>query len=119
MMIPDWLKAFTDGVLAIIITIMVLELRVPHDGDVEAERYYRRHAVRRLEEALAAFDYISRDERAAYTYLVGELWRRIGDTARAASWFDRVPREITKPAGQQWVLFAAKQQQESPREWFS
>ena len=89
------------------------------EGDVEAERYYRRHSVRRFEEALAAFDYISRDERAAYTYLVGELWRRIGDTARAASWFDRVPREITKPAGQQWVLFAAKQQQESPREWFS
>jgi len=30
-MAPDRLKAFTDGVLAIIITIMVLELRVPHD----------------------------------------------------------------------------------------
>lgn len=30
-MAPDRLKAFTDGVLAIIITIMVLELRAPHD----------------------------------------------------------------------------------------
>jgi uncharacterized protein len=89
------------------------------EGDVEAERYYRRHAVWQFEEALAAFEYIPRDDRAAYTYLVGELWRRIGDTARARSWFDRVPDEITKPAGQQWVLFAAKQQQESPREWFS
>jgi TMEM175 potassium channel family protein len=28
---PERLKAFTDGVLAIIITIMVLELRAPHD----------------------------------------------------------------------------------------
>ena len=27
------LEAFTDGVLAIIITIMVLELKVPHGGD--------------------------------------------------------------------------------------
>jgi uncharacterized membrane protein len=27
------LEAFSDGVIAIIITIMVLELRVPHDGD--------------------------------------------------------------------------------------
>lgn len=30
------LEAFTDGVLAIIITIMVLELKVPHGGDFEA-----------------------------------------------------------------------------------
>jgi len=30
------LEAFSDGVLAIIITIMVLELKVPHDEDVKA-----------------------------------------------------------------------------------
>ena len=29
------LEAFTDGVLAIIITIMVLELKVPHGGEFE------------------------------------------------------------------------------------
>jgi TMEM175 potassium channel family protein len=32
------LEAFSDGVLAIIITIMVLELRVPHGTDLEALR---------------------------------------------------------------------------------
>jgi uncharacterized membrane protein len=30
------LEAFSDGVLAIIITIMVLELRVPHAADLAA-----------------------------------------------------------------------------------
>ena len=30
------LEAFSDGVIAIIITIMVLELKVPHGGDIEA-----------------------------------------------------------------------------------
>ena len=30
------LEAFSDGVLAIIITIMVLELKVPHGADFEA-----------------------------------------------------------------------------------
>ncbi|MGB7923985.1 MAG: TMEM175 family protein [Pyrinomonadaceae bacterium] len=32
------LEAFSDGVIAIIITIMVLELRVPHGADMEALR---------------------------------------------------------------------------------
>ena len=34
----DRLKAFTDGVLAIIITIMVLELRAPHDAALSSLR---------------------------------------------------------------------------------
>lgn len=37
-MAPDRLKAFTDGVLAIIITIMVLELRAPHDAALASLR---------------------------------------------------------------------------------
>jgi uncharacterized membrane protein len=32
------LEAFSDGVIAIIITIMVLELKVPHSADLEAMR---------------------------------------------------------------------------------
>ncbi len=38
MMSKSRLEAFSDGVLAIIITIMVLELRVPHEGSLEALR---------------------------------------------------------------------------------
>src|SRR5437899_7612179 len=32
------LEAFSDGVIAILITIMVLELKIPHGADVEALR---------------------------------------------------------------------------------
>jgi uncharacterized membrane protein len=35
---PDRLKAFTDGVLAIIVTIMVLEIRAPHDAELTSLR---------------------------------------------------------------------------------
>lgn len=37
-MTKNRLEAFSDGVIAIIITIMVLELKVPHGADLEALR---------------------------------------------------------------------------------
>ena len=51
------------------------------EGDVEAERFFRRHAAWMFEEALKSYDAVPREERAILTYLVGELWRRIGDTS--------------------------------------
>jgi len=52
------------------------------------------------------------------SYLVGELWRRIGDVRRSEAWFNRVPNELTDAQTQQWVLDAARQQRDCPREWF-
>jgi hypothetical protein len=88
------------------------------EGDIEAERYFRRKAAWMLERALSSFDGVVADERAVLTYLVGELWRRVGDTQLATSWFNRVPAEIADEQTQQWVLDAARQQRDCPREWF-
>jgi len=88
------------------------------ERDTEAERYYRRKAAWRFAEALSSFDCVAEEERAVLTYLVGELWRRIGDAQLAQQWFDRVPDEITEPAAQAWVAEAAVQQRQAPREWF-
>jgi uncharacterized protein (DUF2225 family) len=88
------------------------------EGDVEAERFFRRKAAWAFERALDAFDGVAREERAVLTYLVGELWRRVGDARGAREWFDRVPGEVVDPATQQWVLDAARQQRDCPREWF-
>jgi uncharacterized protein (DUF2225 family) len=88
------------------------------EGDIEAERYFRRHAAWMFEKALASYDGVERDERAVLTYLVGELWRRAGDTKQATEWFDRVPGEITNAQSQQWITEAARQQRDHPREWF-
>ena len=52
------------------------------------------------------------------TYLTGELWRRAGDLSQAYQWFNRVPSELSDPATQQWVVDAARQQRDCPREWF-
>jgi uncharacterized protein (DUF2225 family) len=88
------------------------------EGDLEAERFFRRKAAWAFEKALESFDGVAREERAVLTYLVGELWRRVGDTKLAEAWFERVPTEIVDQTTQQWVLDAAKQQKECPREWF-
>lgn len=88
------------------------------EGDVEAERYFRRHAAWTFERALASYDGVDRDERGVLTYLVGELWRRVGDTETARDWFDKVADEVTSPQTQQWVIDAAVQQRDCPREWF-
>jgi uncharacterized protein len=88
------------------------------EDDTEAERYFRRKAAWAFERALAGYDGVARDERAVLTYLVGELWRRVGDTRKAQVWFDMVPDEITDPRTQQWVADAARQQRDRAREWF-
>lgn len=88
------------------------------EGDVEAERYFRRKAAWAFEAALASWDGVAREERAVLTYLVGELWRRVGHAGRAAEWFGRVADEVLDESTQQWVMDAARQQTECPREWF-
>lgn len=88
------------------------------EGDIEAERYYRRFAARAYEAALSTYDGVERDDRAVLTYLIGELWRRIGDERLARAWFDRVALEVTRPAAQKWVVDAATTQRDAPREWF-
>jgi len=88
------------------------------EGDTEAERFFRRKAAWMFERALSSFDGVAREERAVLTYLIGELWRRIGDVRAADAWFARVPDEVIDAVGQRWVLDAARQQRDNPREWF-
>lgn len=88
------------------------------EGDHEAERFYRRKAAWAIEEALTPFGGVAQEERAILTYLVGELYRRIGDRRRATHFFDEVEIEIVDRSTQQWVLDAARQQRDCPREWF-
>jgi len=88
------------------------------EADTEAERFFRRKAAWMFERALDSYDGVAREERAVITYLVGELWRRVGETARAAEWFDRVEEELVNGESQRWILDAAHQQRDCPREWF-
>jgi uncharacterized protein (DUF2225 family) len=88
------------------------------EGDTEAERFFRRRAAWMFERALGSYDGVALEERAVLTYLVGELWRRVGDSKAATAWLNRVSDEVVDSQTQQWVVDAARQQRDNPREWF-
>lgn len=88
------------------------------EGDIEAERFFRRHAAWSFADALGEWDGVDSTERALLTYLVGELWRRIGDDRQANEWYDRVSGEAVSTE-QQWLIRLAKQQKKDPRDWFA
>ncbi len=88
------------------------------EEDTEAERYFRRQAAWSFETALSSYDGVDREERGVLTYLIGELWRRVGDQRLSREWFERVPDEVDNPDSHSWILDAARQQQNHPREWF-
>jgi hypothetical protein len=85
------------------------------EGDANKERQAREKAAALFEKALASGD-VSSEQRAAITYLVGELKRRIGKTGEAGTWFDKVKSEVQDATKQAWILAAAKQQKKNPKQ---
>ena len=70
-------------------------------------------------ERCRSYDGVAREERAVLTYLVGELWRRVGDSLRLARLVRAcTPMKSSDLESQQWIVAAAEQQRISPREWF-
>lgn len=86
------------------------------EGQRKTETAYRTKAIEFFQRALKAPGAIPAPERATTTYLIGELYRRIGRGPEAERWLERVDREIVHPKGQAWILALAQQQKVSPRE---
>ncbi len=80
-----------------------------HELRVEAVRFY-----------VLAFDdrRTPARERARVAYVVGELSRRLGREEDAARWFGRVASAVVAPAEQEWLVRAARQQNENPQDRF-
>ena len=68
----------------------------------EEEKYCRRKAIEFFEKAFKD-DEIG-EEKAVYTYLVGELYRRIGDMENMVFWFDRVNEVAGKCEELKWLV---------------
>lgn len=85
------------------------------EKDEKKEREAREKAAALFEKALSAGE-VADQQRAAITYLIGELKRRIGKTEEAAVWFDKVKSEVQDSKKQAWVIAAAKQQKRNPKQ---
>lgn len=80
------------------------------------ERLYRLKALEYFERAIELKE-ISVDDTAVYTYLIGELHRRVGEIGAANEWFDKVPAAIEGDLKQQWLVELATQQKTNPKEF--
>jgi hypothetical protein len=76
---------------------------------------YRREAVARFEAAMERRQ-VTADSRAIITYLIGELYRRVGDPDKAKAWFARAPDAVGGNAKQEWLIDLAIQQSTNPKE---
>jgi uncharacterized protein (DUF2225 family) len=86
------------------------------ERDPESERFFRRIAVQNYTTALQHYDMVDRAQRANVTYLIGELWRRLGDEPLAIMWFDAVHDAIVDTE-QEWLVKLAIRQKTTPMEY--
>lgn len=86
------------------------------ERDHESERYFRRAAAYQYTSALQHFDMVDHRQRASITYLIGELWRRIGDRDLAELWFEAVPNAVIDETEQRWVVALADRQRNNPQD---
>jgi uncharacterized protein (DUF2225 family) len=88
------------------------------ENDAEAARYFRRAAAAHFDAALKQYDGVAARDRAGVTYIMGELYRRLGQQDLADQWYRQAEVESTTPADQ-WVSIWAVKQRTSPQEFFS
>jgi len=83
----------------------------------QGEEYYRRRAVTYFERAICDTD-LSFEDKAKTTYLIGELYRRVGEPDKAAQWYERVAEVVGDDSETRWLVDAAEQQRTNPKDRF-
>ena len=91
-------------------------LATEESGHTDIEMSCRRLAIEYFEKGLIDMER-SEERYLTLTYLVGELYRRVGERDRANEWFDKVIR-IAQPSDPNWVVDIARQQRTDPKEFF-
>ncbi|HEY3422573.1 MAG TPA: DUF2225 domain-containing protein [Methanocellaceae archaeon] len=86
-------------------------------NDREKENFYMGKAVEYFERALVSGQ-ASMDQRAMFTYLIGDLYRRIGNEEKAKEWYEKVEAEVKSNGGEPRIVEFAKRQMTDPADIF-
>lgn len=84
-------------------------------GDTEREAEYRRLTIQYFLQALEQGQ-VRADDEPTVTYLVGELYRRIGQTGEARLWFNKVIARAAEDPEWQEMEWLATQQRDDPQD---
>jgi uncharacterized protein (DUF2225 family) len=85
------------------------------EGDFQREKDFRRVAVSHYKDAISRGD-LDEDTEPSITYLVGELYRRTGDSVLAHEWFNKVINNARTHASWQKIADLAQQQRDDPKD---
>jgi uncharacterized protein (DUF2225 family) len=83
-------------------------------GDPAVEEFFRRKAAEKFEEHLAGNEEV--EDRPAITYLIGELYRRVGDKTTADRWYDDALAQAAGDPELAWLTGLAQQQKTHPQQ---
>ena len=74
-------------------------------------------AVEYFERALISGQ-ASGEQRAMFTYLIGDLYRRMGYEEKAKEWYEKVEAEVKASGGDAKIVEFAKRQMTDPADIF-
>jgi uncharacterized protein (DUF2225 family) len=86
-------------------------------GDKDKEKFYLGKAAEYFEKALSSGD-TPRENIAIFTYLAGDLHRRLGEAEKAKGWYGKVEGAIKENGGDPKIGEFARRQLTSPSDFF-
>ncbi len=86
------------------------------DGKEDEEIFFRKQVIEYFEKGIEENE-IPDNENPIYKYLIGEMYRRIGDKKNASYWYEDTIKSIHNREEMKGLLELARQQQNSPKEF--
>lgn len=86
-------------------------------GDKDKEKFYLGKAVEYFEKALES-GVEPPENKAIFTYIVGDIYRRLGDAEKAGQWYGKVEQTIKETGGDPKILEFARRQMSEPSDFF-
>ncbi len=86
-------------------------------GEKEKEKLYLGKAAEYFEKALSSAD-TPKDNSAIFTYLLGDIYRRLGEAEKAREWYEKVGQAIKESGGDPRIGEFARRQLTAPSDHF-